>query len=305
MAPDLTILVNQLQTRISSMEETINKHMAEKTAWMAQQSKLMDLILSLNETIKSLQVPTTQQPLGKKKVTNIAASGEGSSSADSMHTPTQSSAKESYAVKAAKAAKAEKKPTLRKQTKARAPTVDTMKRILSEPTGPSSYKFVYLPCRHHLRHSAVRKLLTTVKVPQSRVIDVQFPAKGTVALLVHSEYHQELTENLESHGISTKKEFNPFAADIIGDQQHANKTVRTCLRLPQHLGNSIMRFFTAATSVYKLPDNTFAQYLEKRKGTAPPSLVNKADTIAAFQAIPPASDNAMDGVEETAPINNQ
>ncbi|KAG0163015.1 hypothetical protein DFQ29_003492 [Apophysomyces sp. BC1021] len=238
-----------------------------------------------------------------------------------MHAPTQSSAKESYAAKAAKAAKAEKKPTLRKQTKARAPTVDTMKRILSEPTGPSSYKFVYLPCRHHLRHSAVRKLLTTVKVSQSRVIDVQFPAKGTVALLVHSEYHQELTENLESHGISTKKEFNPFAADIIGDQQHANKTVaereqlsrkifterqvRTCLRLPQHLGNSIMRFFTAATSVYKLPDNTFAQYLEKRKGTTPPSLVNKADTIAAFQAIPPASDNAMDGVEETAPINNQ
>ncbi|KAG0176788.1 hypothetical protein DFQ28_004594 [Apophysomyces sp. BC1034] len=64
-----------------------------------------------------------------------------------------------------------------------------------------------------------------VKVPQSHVIDVQFLAKGMVALLVHSEYYQELMENLESHGISTKKEFNPFAADIIGDQQHANKTV--------------------------------------------------------------------------------
>ncbi|KAG0165418.1 hypothetical protein DFQ28_001940, partial [Apophysomyces sp. BC1034] len=55
--------------------------------------------------------------------------------------------------------------------------------------------------------------------------DVQFPAKGTVTLLVHSEYYQGITESLESHGISAKKEFNTFAADIIGDQQHANKTI--------------------------------------------------------------------------------
>ncbi|KAG0166004.1 hypothetical protein DFQ30_007686, partial [Apophysomyces sp. BC1015] len=159
MAPDLTILVNQLQLRISSMEETINKHMAEKTAWMAQQSKLMDLILSLNETIKSLQVPVTQKPVNTKKVTTTAASGEGSSSADSMHAPTQPFIKVSYAAKAAKAVKAENKKLKPKQTKARPPTIDTTKRILSEPTGPSQYKFVYLPCRHHLRHSAVRKLL--------------------------------------------------------------------------------------------------------------------------------------------------
>ncbi|KAG0162585.1 hypothetical protein DFQ29_003891, partial [Apophysomyces sp. BC1021] len=158
-------------------------------------------------------------------------------------------------------------------------------------------------------------------IPQSRVIDVQFPAKGTVALLVHSEFYQEITESLESHGISAKKEFNPFAANIIGDQQHANKTiaereqlarsifaerqVRTCLRLPPHLGHSIMRFFTTTTSSLQVPASTFTHYMEKRKGTAPPSLVDKPTTIAAFQAIPPTSENAMDGVEETAPINNQ
>ncbi|KAG0161757.1 hypothetical protein DFQ30_005814 [Apophysomyces sp. BC1015] len=56
-----------------------------------------------------------------------------------MHAPTQPFTKVSYAAKAAKAVKVENKKPIAKQTKARPPTIDTMKRILSEPTGPSKY----------------------------------------------------------------------------------------------------------------------------------------------------------------------
>ncbi|KAL1932253.1 hypothetical protein VTP01DRAFT_9309 [Rhizomucor pusillus] len=66
----------------------------------------------------------------------------------------------------------------------RLPTKTQVVRALQDAAAsPSGYEFVYLPCRHHLKFQDVMKMLSTLKVQKSRVLDVQFPAKDTVALL--------------------------------------------------------------------------------------------------------------------------
>ncbi|KAG0162642.1 hypothetical protein DFQ28_004615, partial [Apophysomyces sp. BC1034] len=134
----MTAIVSQLQAKISSMEEIIKQHATEKAELIAHQNKMMSLFLELNAKIDAL---TTSKGVNKTTTQKKAVFGEGSSTANSIHAPNANAAKESYAAKAAKAAKADNKKLPRKQTKARAPTVDTMKRILTEPTGPSSYRF--------------------------------------------------------------------------------------------------------------------------------------------------------------------
>ncbi|KAF7720404.1 hypothetical protein EC973_009232, partial [Apophysomyces ossiformis] len=165
-------------------------------------------------------------------------------------------------------------------------SIAAAQRTLSEPVGPSQYDFVYIPCRHHLRHSAVRKLLTAIKVPQSRIIDIQFPAKGTVALLVHSDYKQQLLEILEKQKVTPKANFDPTAPTVIGDPKHASlsakdksnmakdllvsRLLRTCLRLPMHLGNSVARYFAQSNGIVQIPADAYSKYLADRKaGTAP------------------------------------
>ncbi|KAG0161778.1 hypothetical protein DFQ30_005687, partial [Apophysomyces sp. BC1015] len=145
---------------------------------------------------------------------------------------------------------------------------------------------------------------------------------GTVALLVHSDYKVELESILRSQDITVKQGFNPCNADIVGDIQHATKTteerkgiaknifaerqIRLCLRLPTHLGNSVMRFFTNTSSDLKIDSSCYAKYIERRTPTAKtaPVVLTSLDkslvTLAKNE-----DDDGMEDVEKTAPIQDQ
>ncbi|KAG0184358.1 hypothetical protein DFQ28_011322 [Apophysomyces sp. BC1034] len=244
MEQQLLNTIKQLNDQNASLTKTIQSQNEEIKSMRDQMSQLMTLFLGLKEKLDtpapSAPAPTLKQKVTKTPAPKPRAFGEGSSVADSIHaTPALSkSVPDSYAAKAAKAVKVTPRPT---KKKTRAPTTDAIKRILSESTGLSQYDFVYLPCKHHLKHSAVRKMLHLLKIPQARVIDVQFPAKGTVALLVHSDYKVELESILRSQDITVKQGFNPCNADIVGDIQHATKTIeeRSSVESELHLSGIV------------------------------------------------------------------
>ncbi|KAG0177653.1 hypothetical protein DFQ28_004172, partial [Apophysomyces sp. BC1034] len=83
-------------------------------------------------------------------------------------------------------------------------------RTLQESLGQSEYSFIYLPCRHHLKHSNVRSMLRTLKISQARILDVQFPARGIVALLVYKQFREDLNQQLFKEGIKPILNFNPL-----------------------------------------------------------------------------------------------
>ncbi|KAL1927689.1 hypothetical protein VTP01DRAFT_3510 [Rhizomucor pusillus] len=140
----------------------------------------------------------------------------------------------------------------------RLPTKTQVVRALQDAAAsPSGYEFVYLPCRHHLKFQDVRKMLSSLKVQQSRVLDVQFPAKDTVALLAHSAFKAELVAKLAAEGVQECGAFDPLSPVVLADPKFTNETTivrrlftermrRTCVRLPRHIGARVARHFGTA-----------------------------------------------------------
>ncbi|ORZ02740.1 hypothetical protein BCR43DRAFT_509880 [Syncephalastrum racemosum] len=91
-------------------------------------------------------------------------------------------------------------------------------RALQESAGPSKYTYVYLNSARHLRFREVRDMLRAVKVPTSRIIDISFPARGTIALLVHLAYTPSLKKLMRQEGVKTADDFNPLDAKVVGDR---------------------------------------------------------------------------------------
>ncbi|KAL0077387.1 hypothetical protein J3Q64DRAFT_1703037 [Phycomyces blakesleeanus] len=65
-------------------------------------------------------------------------------------------------------------------------------RAIQPESRPSVYSFVYLPYCNHLKYSQVRKLLRTLKIQQSCVLEIAFPECGTLLLLVHHDFQSKM-----------------------------------------------------------------------------------------------------------------
>ncbi|KAG0162554.1 hypothetical protein DFQ29_003971, partial [Apophysomyces sp. BC1021] len=162
----MDVTTRLLNERITSLEKALQQATQERNESQAAYSKLFTLFMKLDAKLDALSaLTTTPTP------TQSHAYGEGSSIADSIHAPP---AKLSYAQTAAKQIpdKKKKKPAPKKIQKKPTPTLASVQRTLTDSPGPSQYAFVYLPCRHHLRHSAMRKFLGVLKVPQAQIIDI-------------------------------------------------------------------------------------------------------------------------------------
>ncbi|ORY94262.1 hypothetical protein BCR43DRAFT_517267 [Syncephalastrum racemosum] len=157
-------------------------------------------------------------------------------------------------------------------------------RALQESAGPSKYTYVYLNSARHLRFREVRDMLRAVKVPTSRIIDISFPARGTIALLVHLAYAPSLKKLMRQEGVKTADDFNPLDAKVVGDPRHAAKSddekralarhfyverikaTCTAQRHRPHLAISIARFFCfEQEGDLQLPETIFRDILAAHK----------------------------------------
>ena len=77
-------------------------------------------------------------------------------------------------------------------------------RLLTPANDTTAYSFVYMGSPRRTLHSEIRKALRLVGVATERVIDIQFPAHGIVALLIHSSYEAELREDVVDEDETSK-----------------------------------------------------------------------------------------------------
>ncbi|KAI9003058.1 hypothetical protein CLU79DRAFT_892656 [Phycomyces nitens] len=83
-------------------------------------------------------------------------------------------------------------------------------RMFVLPSGPTGYKYVYIPRSRRLTHREVRQSLKTLGVESSRLLDITFPARGVVGILVHSN------------------DFDPLDPSHIADPKYAGCQFMTC-----------------------------------------------------------------------------
>ncbi|KAL0081997.1 hypothetical protein J3Q64DRAFT_1865600 [Phycomyces blakesleeanus] len=274
---DLTGKLEKLAADYQSVMEKLNnllaKHDASTTrATFAPTGK--DLLMASKHAPKTLMNddssnnctqcancnPVTDNSNNNNKSSNITT--------DSTATPTQTS----YAMQAKKGIDA-------KQAKQNVQVRRVQRqRLLQKPTGPSAYEFVYLPAKRYIKYQEMRKILSSFKIPTSRILDIQFPARGTVALLINRESRKELITLLGKAKVTPLYNFDPTTTNVIADPKlkeesievRARKAqalfdarlVKVCLRMPTYLGHSIIQYFSSPKAVVKISQTTVSDYLE-------------------------------------------
>lgn len=121
-------------------------------------------------------------------------------------------------------------------------------RAFQAPTGPQGYEYMYLPSRNRSTRQSTRQKLRNLGIETNRVLDIHYPARGVVALLLHVQYHEELSTKFKELDIQPLT-FNPLDPanlhdpDLI-DQSELAKTLAMqgihndrMLRALEHIGS--------------------------------------------------------------------
>jgi hypothetical protein len=152
-------------------------------------------------------------------------------------------------------------------------------RAFTEPsTTPSSYEFIHIPCNRRINKQDARALIHQLGVQQSRVIDIQFPARNTVSFFVHSEFAPKFRELLTKHQFKEKEKFDFFDETILAnpafatldqkDKQqltrdiYTKRMVRLCtetLVAKPFLAKSIARFLANTDTTLNIPASNFGE----------------------------------------------
>ncbi|KAI8098148.1 uncharacterized protein B0P05DRAFT_520669 [Gilbertella persicaria] len=84
------------------------------------------------------------------------------------------------------------------------------------------YEYVYLPNKYRDRLSAFRRKLRLIGLDNSRVLDVHYPARNVVALLIHSAYKEDLLKVMAKYSLPVLTDFDPFSAANVKDPAFAS-----------------------------------------------------------------------------------
>ncbi|KAL0086301.1 hypothetical protein J3Q64DRAFT_1638918, partial [Phycomyces blakesleeanus] len=151
---------------------------------------------------------------------------------------------------------------------------------LQPTSGPSTYDFVYLSCKRFYKYNEVCKMISILKISQSRILDIHCPAHRVIELLVHGDFKSKLIDLFHKQKIVPIAHFSPLDGKIICDPKlalesldvHAskaqelfdNRILRMCLHQPAYLGNNMMHHFSTI-SINRVSATTLAEYLTQRK----------------------------------------
>ncbi|KAG0805936.1 hypothetical protein G6F29_000219 [Rhizopus arrhizus] len=90
------------------------------------------------------------------------------------------------------------------------------------------------------RSYSLGKLRTTFKklgVNNGRLLDLHYPDRNIVAVLVHNDYAPELTELLTKKGVKFNTTFDPCAASVLKDPKYATDSLEQRQQIAQQLHN--------------------------------------------------------------------
>ncbi|OAD75679.1 hypothetical protein PHYBLDRAFT_143926 [Phycomyces blakesleeanus NRRL 1555(-)] len=95
-------------------------------------------------------------------------------------------------------------------------------RMFALPSGPSGYEYVYIPRSRRLKHKEVRSSLRTLGVDSSRLLDINFPARGVIGILVHVQYADTFKTKVTTSSVEILDAFDPLDPDNVADPKYAS-----------------------------------------------------------------------------------
>ncbi|KAI9011848.1 hypothetical protein CLU79DRAFT_806011 [Phycomyces nitens] len=211
MMPPIPGASNELMSFLASMLTRL-----DNTEKLAVQVKALEaennrLQAELADTRKRLEQATTSQtslPLGNSP--NVSTS-------DPAPNPSSQEPGLEASTWAAKAS-VNRPPPARKGPSPR--RVAASQRIFTAASGPLGYKYVYIPRSRRLTHREVRSSLRTLGIDTARLLDINFPARGVVGILVHLQFVDEFEAQLNRAKVEIIGDFDPVDPQHLADPKY-------------------------------------------------------------------------------------
>lgn len=183
--------------------------------------------------------------------------------------------------------------------------------------GPQGYQYVYIGRSGKILRSEVRSELRKVGIDTSRVLDICFPATGTIGILLHVQYVSEFQDCMRKYEAELINDFEPldpanladpkFDALSSGEREHliyelTNKRALQTLKFLRPLNVSgVGKYFLSAGWICQeeldaAVSDAIGRLAEKEPKKAK-FLFKRAKTTSDSKE-PDASDNDMSEVDE-------
>ncbi|CAO3613484.1 unnamed protein product [Mucor hiemalis] len=217
---ELNTRLSSQDSRLEQLESLIQENQRLKDHLAAAQAEIAEL-----KALYSSPLPASDASSGMDVDVPRDISTNGSKYADVAARPPAPDAK---VLRHGKAAKSSPRPAVPgKSVDKRPPPPPSQKRIeasarIFRPVeGPQGYEYLYITRARNLSRTDVRRHLSRLGVDCGRLLDVSFPARSVLGLLVHLQYKPAVLEALNTAKIPLLS-FDPLDPKHLGDAKFAD-----------------------------------------------------------------------------------
>ncbi|KAG1137689.1 hypothetical protein G6F37_011048 [Rhizopus arrhizus] len=97
-------------------------------------------------------------------------------------------------------------------------------RLLQPSSTNQGFKYIYFPTKARVPIGQIRSRLCKLDINNNRIIDIHYPDRNIVALLIHNDYEDELRKQLQCFKVTIKEDFNPCDPQVLRDPKYADHT---------------------------------------------------------------------------------
>ncbi|KAG1373108.1 hypothetical protein G6F61_010460 [Rhizopus arrhizus] len=98
-------------------------------------------------------------------------------------------------------------------------------RFLQPPSDNQGFQYIYVLTKARVPIGQVRSRLRKLDINNNRILDIHYPDRNILALLVHNDYAAELRQQLQRFKITIKDDFDPCSPQNLRDPKYANLPV--------------------------------------------------------------------------------
>jgi hypothetical protein len=159
--------------------------------------------------------------------------------------------------------------------------------LVSETAG---YQYIYLPRRYREPISNIRTKLRSLSIDNARILDVFYPTRRVVGLLLHNDYIPIVLDILTKAGITPLSDFNPRDEAHLCDPKHAQlppadrtamittihttHLLRTLKRIRPDVRPAVLRAFIECNWLTATQYDDYINELATNNNSQPPTLVD-------------------------------
>lgn len=110
-------------------------------------------------------------------------------------------------------------------------------RFFQAPSATQGFQYLYIPTKARIPLGKLRTTFKKLGVNNGRLLDLHYPDRNIVAVLVHNDYATELEELLTKRGIKLQTTFDPCDERVIKDPKYANESPEQRQQLARELHN--------------------------------------------------------------------